>query len=325
MTEMARTGASQTHRPACLAALGSGCGIEVVRKGRLEPFAATTARRSSGDRWAGLVLEEHATPACVIPQHEHREHFLHVVIEGDAEYEVKTGGTTQRFHGRPGTLFVLPRGTVDELRWDAPTRRVAVAMQPELFARARGSAADRDDIELTERWNLEDPHISAVVRAMALDLEAGSPAGRLYGQSLANALAVYLLNRYAVRRQTPALIRGGLAPATLRRVLDYIESSLADDLRLSDLSAIAGMSEHYFLERFRASIGVPPHRYVLTQRVERARRLLGDRERKRSVIEAAADSGFTNASHFARVFRRFTGQSPSRFQAEARVGSTARR
>jgi AraC family transcriptional regulator len=319
MTEMARSTATHTHGTGCLAAPCSGCGIEVVRRGRLEPFAAASARRSSGDRWPGLVLEEHATPACVIPQHEHREHFLHVLIEGHADYEVKTGGVTRHFHGRPGTAFVLPRGTVDELRWDAPTRRVAVAMQPGLFARALDSSVDRDDFELTEHWNLDDPHIVAVVRAMALDLEAGSPAGRLYGQTLANALAIYLVNRYAARRRAPAHGRGGLAPARLRRVLDYIESSLGDELPLADLAAIAGMSEHYFVERFRVSIGVPPHRYVLLRRIHRARRLLGDRKRRCSVIEAATESGFTNASHFARVFRRFTGLTPSRFQAEARA------
>ncbi|MET0231114.1 MAG: AraC family transcriptional regulator [Rhodanobacteraceae bacterium] len=317
MTEMAQSIASRTRGSRCPAALG--CGIEVVRKGRVEPFAAAAARRSSGDTWAGVVLEEHATPACVIPQHEHREHFLHVLMQGHGDYEVKTGGTTRRFHGRPGTMFVLPRGTVDELRWDAPTRRVAIAIQPGLFARALESAADRADIELTEHWNLDDPHLVAVVRAMALDVEAGSPAGRLYGQSLASALAVYLMNRYAVRREVPAPVRGGLAPARLRRVLDYIESRLADDLPLADLAAVAGLSEHYFVERFRRSTGVPPHRYVLLQRIERARRLLGDRKRARSVIDAAAESGFTNASHFARVFRRFTGVSPSRFQADSRA------
>jgi AraC family transcriptional regulator len=317
MTDMARITALHTHGSGCVAGVGGGCGIEVVRKGRLEPFAAATARRSSGDLWSGIVLEEHATPACVIPQHEHREHFLHVLLQGHAGYEVKTRGTTRRFHGAPGTMFVLPRGTVDELRWDAPTRRVAVAIQPELFARALGTTADRDDVELTEHWNLDDPHIAGVVRAMALDLEAGSPAGRLYGQSLANALAVYLLKRYAVRREAPASVRGGLAPARLRRVLDYIESHLADDLPLADLAAVAGTSEHWFVERFRRSVGDPPHRYVLRQRVERARRVLGDRRRKCSVIEAAAESGFANASHFARVFRRFTGVSPSRFQADA--------
>ena len=317
MTEMARPIASHVHGTGCLAELGSGCGIEVVRKGRLEPFAAANVRRLSGDTWSGFVLEEHATPACVIPQHEHREHFLHVLMQGHAGYEVKTGGTTRRFRGAPGTMFVLPRGTVDELRWDAPTRRVAVAIQPALFARALDTTADRDDIELTEHWNLDDPHILAVVRAMALDLEAGSPAGRLYGQSLATALAVYLMNRYAVRRETTMPVRGGLAPARLRRVIDYIESHLADDLPLADLARVAGMSEHYFVERFRRSMGDPPHRYVLQQRIERARRALGDRKRRCSIIEAAAESGFTNASHFARTFRRFTGVSPSRFQADA--------
>jgi AraC family transcriptional regulator len=189
-----------------------------------------------------------------------------------------------------------------------------VAIHPTLLTRALDETAHESDIELVEHWNLTDPHILAVLLAMMTDLDEGSPAGRLYGESLANALAVYLLSRYAAHRRAPIPHRGGLPGHRLRRVLDYIGDNLADDLNLSQLAEVAGMSPHYFAELFRNSTGCAPHRYLLMQRIERAKENL--RDPRRSVIGVGLDAGFENPSHFARVFRRFVGTSPSRFRLE---------
>ena len=176
-------------------------GVEVVREGRVEPLLhARPTLSSAAVRWAGLAVEGYAIPACVVPRHEHVESFLHVVLGGLVRYEVLTRGKAFQFGAHPGTTFILPRGTIDELRWAGPTRRIAVAIHPSLLINAMDETARETDVELTEHWNLTDPHIMAVLLAMKTDLEEGSPAGRLYGESLANALAVYLLNRYAVRR-----------------------------------------------------------------------------------------------------------------------------
>jgi AraC family transcriptional regulator len=112
----------------------------------------------------------------------------------------------------------------------------------------------------------------------------------------------------------PESYRGGLPGYRLNRVLEYIGDNLAEDLSLSRLAEIVGMSPHYFAELFRKSTGYPPHRYVLLQRIERAKRGLNDRSR--SVIEVGLDAGFQNASHFARIFRHLVGISPSRFRSE---------
>jgi AraC family transcriptional regulator len=185
-----------------------------------------------------------------------------------------------------------------------------------LLIGALDETSHENDIELVEHWNLTDRHIMAVMLAMTADLHDGSPAGRLYGESLANALAVYLLNRYTVRRYSPVTYKGGLTKYRLKRVLDHIGDDVAADLSLSRLAAIAGMSPHYFAELFRQSTGRAPHQYVLLQRIERAKQSLCDPGR--SVIEAGLDAGFRNPSHFARVFRKFVGASPSRFQTEMR-------
>jgi AraC family transcriptional regulator len=259
-----------------------------------------------------VAVEDHSVPACVIHRHEHLENFIHVIVRGSVKYEVLTRGKVLDFHASPGTTFILPQGTIDELRWKGPTHRIAAAVHPHLLVSALDETAHERSIELTEHWNLTDANIMAVLLAMTTDLNNGSPAGRLYGESLANALAVYLLKRYAVRDFTPVAYRGGLQAYRLRRVLDYIGDNLTADLGLSELAAVVGMSPHYFAELFRRSTGQAPHRYVLLQRIERARQGLANT--KGSILEVGLDAGFQNSSHFARVFRKFVGISPSRFR-----------
>jgi AraC family transcriptional regulator len=208
----------------------------------------------------------------------------------------------------------LPQGTVDEVNWRGPTQRLAVAIHPNLLTSALDETSHESDIELLEHWDLIDPHISALLLEMKADLNEGSPAGSLYGESLANALAVYLLKRYAVLRQTPIAYKRGLPGYRLKRVLNYIGDNLAENLSLSQLGAVAGMSPHYFSELFKQSTGSTPHRYVLMQRIERAKQHL--RHSKLSIIDIGLESGFQNPSHFARVFKKCVGIAPSGFQRD---------
>ena len=111
--------------------------VDVVREGRVEPFLDSRPTRSSAPvQWAGIALENYAVPAVFIPRHQHPEHFLHVVLSGAVKYEVNTSGRSLRFTSRPGTIFLLPRGTVDEVNWEGPTQRVAVAIHPSLLTSA---------------------------------------------------------------------------------------------------------------------------------------------------------------------------------------------
>jgi hypothetical protein len=95
------------------------------------------------------------------------------------KYEVLTQGKVLDFRASAGTTFILPRGTIDEVRWKGPTHRIAVAMHPSLLVNALDETAHEREIELVEHWNLMDPNIMAVLLALTTDLGAGSPAGRL--------------------------------------------------------------------------------------------------------------------------------------------------
>ena len=113
---------------------------------------------------------------------------------------------------------------------------------------------------------------------------------------------------------TPVRYKGGLPGYRLKRVLDFIGEKLEEDISLSQLAAIAGMSPHYFSQLFKQSTGRAPHQFVLLKRIEHAKKQLCDP--KSSVTDAALDAGFQSPSHFARVFRQLEGVTPSRFRAD---------
>ncbi|OYX74120.1 MAG: hypothetical protein B7Y95_07645 [Rhizobiales bacterium 32-66-11] len=289
-------------------------GVRVLREGRVEPLIrAHPDLTSAAVGWSGIALEGHTIPACEVPRHEHIENFLLVVLQGSTKCEVLTEGRNFEVDARPGTTFILPRGTVDELRWQGPTQRITVAINQKLLIGATDETIHANDIELTEHWKLNDPNLIATVQAMKTDLDAGSPTGRLYGEALSNALSIYLLKRYAARSFSIVNSQGGLPSHRLRRVIEYITANLPNDIGLEDLSSVAGMSPHYFSHLFKVSTGHTPHRFILLERIERAKNNL--RNPHRSIFDAGLDAGFQNASHFARVFRKFVGVSPSQFRS----------
>jgi AraC-like DNA-binding protein len=118
------------------------------------------------------------------------------------------------------------------------------------------------------------------------------------------------------RRFAIQLPRGGLAPGALRRVTEYIDSHLCEDLALETLAAHAGLSTYHFARAFKQSVGMPPHRYLLQERVKRAVELLKQTEQPLTAI--AQSLGFADQSHFSRSFHGLVGLAPSEFRRSHR-------
>ena len=99
-----------------------------------------------------------------------------------------------------------------------------------------------------------------------------------------------------------------LAPWQLKRVTDFISANLAETLQLGDLAALSGLSTSHFGRAFKGSTGLPPHRWHLNLRIDRARAMLADADA--SLADVACATGFADQSHFTRVFSRTVGMSP---------------
>ncbi|WFU26875.1 helix-turn-helix transcriptional regulator [Bradyrhizobium sp. CB1717] len=110
----------------------------------------------------------------------------------------------------------------------------------------------------------------------------------------------------------------GLQKWRLKRVLDYIDNHFCRKIALADLAAAAGLSRMHFAAQFRTATGCRPHEFILRQRIRRAKDLLRDCEMP--IVEIALAVGFQSQAHFTTTFRRFTGNTPSRWRNAAAAG-----
>ena len=170
------------------------------------------------------------------------------------------------------------------------------------------------DVELSSAPKLEDARVGALVAAVNAERIAGFPNGRLFLDSVEQALAVALVNSHAVRHCTARVYRGGLTPARLRRVTELVHGKIEEELTLHEMAQCAELSPAHFSEMFRKSTGESPHQFLLRQRIERAKEML--REAEMRVLDVAVACGFKTQQHFARVFRQICGASPTAYRYE---------
>jgi transcriptional regulator GlxA family with amidase domain len=119
----------------------------------------------------------------------------------------------------------------------------------------------------------------------------------------------------------PAMVDPGLqAPELLRRLLrakDRMDAASHEAWPVHRLARVSTVSHAHFARSFKQAFGVPPHRYLLTRRIERAVALLRDTEL--SITEIVFQTGWGSLGTFGRIFRDITGQSPSAIRRHARA------
>ena len=142
--------------------------------------------------------------------------------------------------------------------------------------------------------------------------ENSQPGERQYAEALSMVLGHELLrlnNGAVAAHQT---IRGGLAAWQEKRLAQYIEEHLLEDVPLAKLAEVARLSPYHFVRAFKQSFGLPPHRYLSKLRMEQAKSLLADPDI--SVTQIGVNLGFSETSSFTTAFRKHTGFTPTAYR-----------
>lgn len=150
--------------------------------------------------------------------------------------------------------------------------------------------------------------------AHKLKAQAGNSGhgDRQYAEALSIVMAHELLRLNNGGVIATQRIRGGLAGWQEKRVAQYIEEHLAEDVALAILAEVARLSPWHFVRAFKQSFGLPPHRYMTKLRMERAKALLADPAR--SVTQVGFNLGFSETSSFTTTFRKHTGLTPTAYR-----------
>jgi AraC family transcriptional regulator len=153
---------------------------------------------------------------------------------------------------------------------------------------------------------------------LKLKAEVGNsdPWSRQYAEALSLVLMHELIRLERTASTAARPLRGGLPVWQQKRVMEFIEEHLAEDVSLAALAALVDLSLYHFARAFKQSFGAPPHRYHMARRMDHARGLL--RQPALTVTEIGIQTGFRETSSFARAFRKFTGLTPTEYRRHRR-------
>jgi AraC family transcriptional regulator len=221
------------------------------------------------------------------------------------------------FPVRPGQLTLRPggerfRGYTDGL---GTRGEVRLLFEPKFVTRASGAEIDPARLELVRSMELQNPAILQAVAALGREVEQPGPMGRAYAESLVVLTVTELVRHHSTLSAAPGRT-SDLPARRLRKVLDYIEARLGEDLSLLTLAAEAGTAPAHFAREFKRAKGTSVHRYLLGRRVEWAAALLSGTEQ--SVAEVALATGFSSQAHLTTAFQRLNGTTPAAYRRERR-------
>jgi AraC family transcriptional regulator len=255
--------------------------------------------------WNGLNLVYEIEPAGEMPESKLDRHAL-IISQGDFQANYAIDGKWRKEEYSKGDVVLLPAdGIFPKVQVDRDVPLIQLYLEPTMFDRALGKSRK---VDIVPNFKFRDPLIEQMGIALKTELEAGGIDSKLYAESMAIALSAHLLRKYASRSPEFKPCTGGLSPSQLKQASEYIQENLDRDLSLEELANILHISSHYFVHLFKRSTGFSPHQYIIKCRIEKAKKLLQQREL--SIIEICQKVGFQSQSHFTRLFRKHTQTTP---------------
>jgi AraC family transcriptional regulator len=232
---------------------------------------------------------------------------------------VQRQGRTAELNVAAGSVFVTGQDPLAWTRVREPADALEIYPDLTLLADlADGLRSGSGAIQIEPATAAQDAVVWGIASVLRrAHLTTGAPPSDVAASTLAHRLAGHILATYCsapVRGRTRE--PGLLSPRAVDRVAQLIDAELHEPLSLDRLAAVVALSPYHFARAFKASTGMPPHQFVTHRRMERAMTLLTTTPA--SVAEIAYAVGFSNLSHFRRVFRGHTGVLPGAVRDTAR-------
>ena len=287
--------------------------ISVVANGQIRPpLSPQPVLSSASTGWQGFLLEQHYMPPIVEFPSSMRfpGHLVALSIcdQPPLIYWREDGHprTARLFNGR---IAVRSSQDLISCRQHGSCTLFSLLIDDSTMERVCEEVPGRREVELIPRPDVPDRALQHLVLAIVEDLRAGCPTGRIFGESVVNAIAAYTAQKYSAFSSRFPEYKDGLPAPCLRRVLDFIHSNLACDLSVAKIARVALISPYHFGRLFKQSTGQTLHQYVLDQRLKKAQSLLATSNV--TLVEIASIVGLANQSHFTTAFRKKIGVTPA--------------
>jgi AraC family transcriptional regulator len=237
---------------------------------------------------------------------------LHDSVRADGETFIDGRGRSTETDLRDKLTFV-PIGS-SARGWCRVDRRMANVLAVHLAPPMSDHEAN-DVSNVPPSLYFENSNLKATLQKLQSVLDGSGIDDLAYAETLALLLLWEL--RHAADPANSRLnpVRGGLTAHQLKRLREFIDAQIPNPIAITDLAALAGLSHYHFIRAFKDTVGLTPYQYVLSERSRRARTLLSDPDLSLDAVALAA--GFSDVSHLNRVFKKFSGTTPTAFRREA--------
>jgi AraC family transcriptional regulator len=286
-----------------------------------EKYPCSTLLMSSATRhWASVEAELRRHAPSEGPGYSGEQIEISVIVEGDSDSfaACKFGRSPIGVPTSTGTTWVCPPGVpADEIRITAPELTSVHLYMPLELIHTVAAHDFRGRGRATIRYASihEDAMVGVLCRAIVEEMACETSAGRLLVDSASNTLAAWLVKKYSEDQDSNLhATTGKLDKIRLKRVVDFIDQNLEEEITLASLASIACLSEFHFSRMFAAATGLSPARFVSRRRLENARKLVT--EGKMSLSEIALKSRFSSQASFTRAFRRSVGAAPGEYRRQ---------
>lgn len=275
----------------------------------LEPAIIHTS--SSGLGWNGVSAEIGSHNGWFVDDLVVDGYYLAVNLDDTPlAIESRERGRFVRKLVPPGAMVIHAYGDSFSFRVPQHARWAGVVLAPSIMRNVCDERLPDCDAQFgaTDATLLND--VASIVRQMQLG-KGRALAATQAAVSLASNLAAH------PAASSPQHVVGGLSLLQLRRVADFIETHLADDIDIGRLASVAGLSLWHFARAFKISTRVTPHQFVINRRLALGRELLHAKHSSIAVIAIAC--GFADQAHFSRSFQARHGLTPGEYRRRARL------
>lgn len=268
------------------------------------PYASTRALAS-----LAFVAEGFRAPPNEMPEQTYVEHHLMVNLNEHQELMQVRAGKDHWHLLHPGDVVITPAFMPNAWRWNEISNVIAVTICPGELSSFLHGAKGGGALPMEGPAVVTDPVFASLARGLLDAAEKGILQTPLYLQTFESAILERIAVIGGVRDAGSSSAR--LSKRALRKAIDFIHAHREGGVRVGAVAAEAGMSQYHFSRLFRNATGVSPHRFILDLRLAHSLALLGGKGGK-TVAAIAAETGFSDQSHFTNAFRRRYGISPAR-------------
>jgi AraC family transcriptional regulator len=263
--------------------------------------------------WDGVRIGHYRVRPGELPRRVQKRHHVFVPLAGSVTIEGEMeNGTTMISRPGAGQISVTPAGVCYSANWQKELEYVMVWLSQEFIDRATVDFQANKEAKIVPACGPQDPLIRSIGQMLASELDSGLPHGKLYAESLVNTLAVHVLRHYSTDSLVADLQFGGLPAHKMRRVTEFIDGHLENDLSLAEIAQAADLSPYHFARSFKQTTGLTPIQFLMQRRIEYAKLMLTESELP--IVEIGLSAGFKNQSHFTTLFRKLTSMTPKTYR-----------